>query len=105
MIFIVVFIAPLGGFGDLSEESSGIAVGMAPSAGFGVKSITPLEYLFTQFNVIVYYIALLLVPINQNLDYDFPVSRGFSRCRSCRKAPSLTFPYCLLSCLSRYFSR
>lgn len=76
VVFIVVFIAPLGGFGDLSEESSGIAVGMAPSAGFGVKSITPLEYLFTQFNVIVYYIALLLVPINQNLDYDFPVSRG-----------------------------
>lgn len=77
-------IIPSGGFNDLTQEASGIvaaeakpsAGARAPSAGFGVKSITPTEYLYTQFNVIVYYIALLAVPVNQNLDYDFPISRS-----------------------------
>ncbi|MFH0732308.1 MAG: hypothetical protein V2A72_05245 [Candidatus Omnitrophota bacterium] len=32
--------------------------------------ILPLNYLLTQFRVIVTYIKLLLVPVNQNLDYD-----------------------------------
>ena len=65
---------------------------MAPSAGFGVKSISPLEYLFTQFNVIVYYIALLLVPINQNLDYDFPVSRGLFEMPVVKEGTVLNIP-------------
>lgn len=47
-----------------------------PSAGFGVTNISPKEYLLTQFNVIVYYLSLLAVPVNQNIDYDFPVSKG-----------------------------
>src|SRR3990170_8116741 len=45
-------------------------------AGVNVQSITSKEYLFTQFNVLIYYITLLFVPINQNLDYDFPISKG-----------------------------
>ncbi|MCX5884708.1 MAG: hypothetical protein NT096_02140 [Proteobacteria bacterium] len=40
---------------------------------------TPLisrgDYLLTQFNVIVTYIRLLLLPMNQNLDYDYPIAR------------------------------
>jgi len=39
--------------------------------------ITSAIYLMTQFRVIVTYIKLLFLPINQNLDYDFPVSRSF----------------------------
>jgi tetratricopeptide (TPR) repeat protein len=35
--------------------------------------IPRLSYLFTQFRVIVTYIRLLILPINQNLDYDYPV--------------------------------
>jgi tetratricopeptide (TPR) repeat protein len=31
------------------------------------------DYLFTQFRVIVTYIRLLFFPVNQNLDYDYPV--------------------------------
>ncbi len=38
--------------------------------------ITSQIYLFTQFNVIVHYIRLLLIPVGQNLDYDFPLSMG-----------------------------
>jgi len=39
--------------------------------------ITAQNYLFTQFSVIVKYIQLLIFPLNQNLDYDFPVSNSF----------------------------
>lgn len=44
------------------------------SAGFKLRRIGPMEYLYTQFNAQIYYLSLLLVPINQNLDYDFPVA-------------------------------
>jgi tetratricopeptide (TPR) repeat protein len=37
------------------------------------KSISRSEYFFTQLRVIVTYIRLLFLPINQNLDYDYPI--------------------------------
>ncbi|MBI5887810.1 MAG: hypothetical protein HZB82_03755 [Deltaproteobacteria bacterium] len=46
------------------------------TAGFKMNKIGPREYLYTQFNVQIYYLSLLLVPVNQNLDYDFPVASG-----------------------------
>ncbi|MBI5674654.1 MAG: tetratricopeptide repeat protein [Nitrospirae bacterium] len=45
-------------------------------AGYGVKTITPLEYLITQFNAHWTYIRLLILPINQNLDYDYSIARS-----------------------------
>lgn len=42
-----------------------------------VSPISPMQYLFTQFNVIVKYFQLLIFPIEQNLDYNFPISRTF----------------------------
>ena len=36
-----------------------------------------LEYLFTQFAVIVTYIRLLFFPVNQHLDYDYPIYHTF----------------------------
>ncbi|MGE5894640.1 MAG: tetratricopeptide repeat protein, partial [bacterium] len=44
-------------------------------AGYGVKTITPLQYLITQFNVHWTYLRLLVLPINQNLDYDYPIAK------------------------------
>ncbi|MBF0337058.1 MAG: tetratricopeptide repeat protein [Nitrospirae bacterium] len=41
------------------------------------QEIPRWDYLFTQFRVIVTYMRLLLLPINQNLDYDYPVYRSF----------------------------
>jgi tetratricopeptide (TPR) repeat protein len=38
--------------------------------------ITSWEYLLTQFSVILTYIRLFIVPINQNMDYDYPVSHS-----------------------------
>lgn len=43
--------------------------------GFDVEEAGPFEYLMTQFNVHWKYLGLLVLPINQNLDYDYPVAR------------------------------
>ncbi|MDH4230664.1 MAG: hypothetical protein OEW04_01390 [Nitrospirota bacterium] len=39
------------------------------------ESITSFQYFLTQLNVIPYYIRLLFVPANLNLDYDWPITR------------------------------
>jgi cytochrome c-type biogenesis protein CcmH/NrfG len=36
-----------------------------------------MHYLFSQFRVIVTYLRLLVLPVNQNLDYDYPVYSTF----------------------------
>jgi hypothetical protein len=48
------------------------------SVGFNVSSpsgITPISYLLTSFNVLWTYVRLLFLPINQNLDYDYPIAK------------------------------
>lgn len=35
------------------------------------------DYLLTQLNVVRAYVRLLFLPINQNLDYDFPITKTF----------------------------
>ena len=45
-------------------------------------TLTSKNYLFTQFSVIVKYIQLLILPINQNLDYDFPISNSLFEIRT-----------------------
>jgi Flp pilus assembly protein TadD len=54
---------------------------MSPALG-RTYTITSGNYLLTQFSVIVKYIQLLFLPVNQNLDYDFPVSDNFFRIRT-----------------------
>jgi tetratricopeptide (TPR) repeat protein len=39
--------------------------------------ISHKEYIYTQFNVIRTYIRLLFVPVNQNLDYNYPLYQYF----------------------------
>ena len=43
----------------------------------GSADVSRWDYLNTQFRVIVTYIRLLFFPINQNLDYDYPIYRTF----------------------------
>ncbi|MBF0571105.1 MAG: tetratricopeptide repeat protein [Candidatus Omnitrophica bacterium] len=43
----------------------------------GPASISPIHYLFTQFRVMVTYVRFVFLPINQNIDYDYPVSKSF----------------------------
>jgi len=45
-------------------------------------TITPSNYLLTEFSVIVKYIQLLFLPVHQNLDYDFPLSKSFFEIRT-----------------------
>lgn len=52
--------------------------GGAAGVGFNLVSntgITPWTYLLTSLNVMWTYIRLLFLPINQNLDYDYPVAK------------------------------
>jgi hypothetical protein len=47
------------------------------SAGFsmsGIAGITPGTYLLSSFNVIWTYVRLLVLPINQNIDYNYPLA-------------------------------
>ncbi|GAB4544347.1 MAG: hypothetical protein Fur0020_13720 [Thermodesulfovibrionia bacterium] len=43
----------------------------------GASTLTRWQYLMTSFRVIITYIRLLFLPINQNLDYDYPVYDSF----------------------------
>ncbi|MBM3253265.1 MAG: tetratricopeptide repeat protein [Candidatus Omnitrophica bacterium] len=38
--------------------------------------LQPRYYFLTQFKVFITYIRLLFIPINQNLDYDYPISKS-----------------------------
>jgi Tfp pilus assembly protein PilF len=61
-------------------------------------SVTPVNYFLTQFSVIVKYIQLLFLPINQKLDYDFPISDNFFELRT----PLCLFVLLLLAILATY---
>jgi len=43
------------------------------SSASETQSISRIDYLLTQFRVVVTYLRLLVLPINQNLDYDYPL--------------------------------
>jgi len=47
-----------------------------PPSTYNTFTITPANYFFTQISVIVKYIQLLILPINQNIDYDFHLSNS-----------------------------
>ena len=48
-----------------------------PPALGNPNEITASRYFLTQFSVIIKYIQLLAIPVNLNLDYDYPLSTGF----------------------------
>lgn len=54
---------------------------IAPEQGH-TYTLTAFTYLLTQFRVITTYLRLLVLPINQNLDYDYPVSQSFFELRT-----------------------
>src|SRR3989337_2462996 len=60
-----------------TDKPIGYIVGEVREASQETESISRGDYLLTQFRVIVTYIRLLLLPINQNLDYDYPVYHSF----------------------------
>jgi tetratricopeptide (TPR) repeat protein len=71
-VFAVLFI-PLS-LASTDASLSGMAEQMSGVESTGMRRET---YLITQFRVIVTYLRLLLFPINQNLDYDYPIFENF----------------------------
>lgn len=53
-----------------------VVLSSASSAGFGMKDLTPLDYLFTQFRSIVTYLRLFFLPAGLNIDHDSPISHS-----------------------------
>ena len=47
----------------------------SPSAGFGFKAFTPLQYFYTECRALFVYIGQFLLPIHLDADWDFPISR------------------------------
>lgn len=60
----------------LSTAKGGLTESAAKISG-ALGGISRLDYLFTQFRVIVTYFRLLLFPVNQRFDYDYPIYRSF----------------------------
>jgi protein O-mannosyl-transferase len=50
----------------------------ATTAGFGVKEFTWYQYFFTECRAIWDYLWMFLLPIGQNLDPEFPISRSIT---------------------------
>jgi tetratricopeptide (TPR) repeat protein len=62
--------------------SSNILQPELPSENNDYRTITSGNYLLTQFSVITKYIQLLFLPINQTIDYDFPLANSFFEIRT-----------------------
>jgi len=101
IIFIIYTVAPLGGFNDMSKDTTMAtearyadipALQSLPTAGFSVTTTTPIKYFMTESNVILYYYSLLILPMNQNIDYDFPPSKGLFNLPKANKGAHLTIP-------------
>jgi len=61
-------IIPLSHSGRIGEVEAGFAK--------GTTEISRLDYLFTQFRVMLTYVRLLVLPIYQNVDYDYPIAHS-----------------------------
>lgn len=70
---LTMFIIP---FTVLRSANSAVEITRMGDSAAGSANVVS-GYLFTQFRVIVTYIRLLFVPVNQNLDYDYPVYKTF----------------------------
>lgn len=67
-------------------------VSQMATAGFEVQGLSPKQYLMTELNVLTYYMALLAVPIHQNIDYDFPISKSLFGSPELREGTRLIYP-------------
>ena len=75
LFLIALFIVPVMIILYL-RSASNVFTAIGPTNGH-TYTLTPFSYLLTQFSVIVKYIQLLFLPVNQMVDYDFPVSTRF----------------------------
>jgi tetratricopeptide (TPR) repeat protein len=74
-LLLTIVIIPLSLIG--TDKPIGDMIGELRKASQETEAISRSHYLYTQFRVIVTYIRLLFFPVNQNLDYDYPIHRTF----------------------------
>jgi protein O-mannosyl-transferase len=48
----------------------------ANTAGFGLRDLTPVQYLLTEGRVVWIYVRMFFLPFGQNVDPDIPISHG-----------------------------
>ena len=82
--------------GWLALAGTIIAAPVNDTAGFAVKSITPLQYLISEFSVICHYVWLSLVPTSLAFDYDWP------KAASLMAALPYAIPVCLGAALTAF---
>jgi hypothetical protein len=70
-LFLTMLIIPLTLIGV--DKPIGSIISDVSDASRLQTTISRTDYLFTEARVIVTYIRLLLFPVNQNLDYDYPI--------------------------------
>jgi len=64
-------------FVRLNRTAGEIISQIKDPSSFGYEKLSGSIYLLTQFRVIVTYIRLIFLPVNQNLGYDYPIYRSF----------------------------
>jgi Tfp pilus assembly protein PilF len=69
---------PIVVVGALAAFFVALVLRSATTAGFGVKEFTWYQYFFTECRAIWDYLWMFLLPIGQNLDPDFPISRSIT---------------------------
>ncbi|MBK8846032.1 MAG: tetratricopeptide repeat protein [Bacteroidetes bacterium] len=76
---IAIFLAACAGFIFFvaNKFSLNVLKPLPPDVYNDFNEISSANYLFTQFSVLLKYIQLLFLPINQNFDYDISLSKGF----------------------------
>ncbi|MEN8262923.1 MAG: tetratricopeptide repeat protein [Nitrospirota bacterium] len=72
---VAMLIIPLSLVG--MDGPVGDLIGDVGEAAQETKDMSKLDYLFTEFRVIVTYIRLIILPANQNLDYDYSIYHSF----------------------------
>jgi len=63
-------------FSKLVHANLSIFLGAIPSESHDGDVLTPARYFLTQMRVFLTFLRLLVLPIHQNLDYDYPASTG-----------------------------
>lgn len=76
--FLTTLLIPLG-FIDLVDINKPLSeiFSSVSKKSFIITPVSRWDYLLTQFVVIVTYLRLLVLPINQNVDYDYPIYHSF----------------------------
>lgn len=82
-IILVIIALALFGSGRLDEAAASLRA---------TNDISRIDYLLTQFPVVATYVRLLLLPVDQSIDYDIPVYHGFLE-------PAVLFSFAFLTLL------